>query len=127
MKIFGREPVVILAAIAVFLKLLAAYGVEISDTQQALLNTFLACVVAVISAVVLKTGAVYAAILQLSQAALALFLGFGLEMSAEQQAGWMSIVAAVLAVVERRDVEAPVPSTRLERTSVVKTGPLGTA
>ncbi|GGU61804.1 hypothetical protein [Streptomyces lavendofoliae] len=127
MKIFGREPVVILAAIAVFLKLLAAYGIEISDTQQALLNTFLACVVAVISAVVLKTGAVYAAILQLSQAALALFLGFGLEMSAEQQAGWMSIVAAVLAVVERRDVEAPVPSTRLERTSVVKTGPLGTA
>jgi predicted amino acid-binding ACT domain protein len=127
MKIFGREPVVILAAIAVFLKLLAAYGIEITETQQTLLNTFLACGVAVVSAIVLKTGAVYAAILQLSGAALALFLGFGLEMSAEQQAGWMSIVAAVLAVVEHREVEAPVPSTRLERTSVVKTGPLGTA
>ncbi|MGA4867552.1 hypothetical protein ACPB9J_33500 [Streptomyces lavendulocolor] len=127
MKIFGREPVVILAAIAVFLKLLAAYGIEITETQQTLLNTFLACGVAVVSAIVLKSGAVYAAILQLSGAALALFLGFGLEMSAEQQAGWMSIVAAVLAVVEHREVEAPVPSTRLERTSVVKTGPLGTA
>lgn len=120
MRIFGREPVVILAAVAVFLKLLAAYGVEVSETQQTLINTVLACAVAVVSAIVLKTGAVYAAILQFSQAALALFLGFGLDMTAQQQAGWMSLVAAVLAVVEHREVTAPVGPTRIEQTSPVK-------
>jgi hypothetical protein len=120
MKIFGREPVTILAAIAIALKLLAAYGLEVTETQQTLINTFLAGAVAVASAVVLKTGALYAAILQLAQAALALFLGFGLEMTAEQQAGWMAIVAAALAVIERPAVEAPVPPLKLERTSVVK-------
>ncbi|MFJ3141746.1 hypothetical protein ACIPJM_04745 [Streptomyces halstedii] len=117
MRIFGREPVVILAAIAVFLKLLAGYGVEVSETQQTLVNTFLACAVAVASAVVLKDGALYAALLQLSNAGLALFVGFGLNMTTEQQAGWMALVSAVLAVIERRDVTAPVTKTRAETSS----------
>lgn len=120
MKIFGREPVVILGAIAVFLKLLSGYGIEVSETQQTLINTFLAVAVAVASAVVLKNGAVYAALLQLSSAALALFVGFGLDMSTEQQAGWMAFVSAVLAVIERREVTAPVPETVLEQSSPVK-------
>jgi hypothetical protein len=120
MKIFGREPVVILAAIAVFLKLLAAYGVGVTETQQTLINTALACAVAIASAIVLKTGAVYAAILQFAQAALALFVGFGLDLSAQQQAGWMSLVAAALAVIEHPAVTAPVPSVRLEQSSPVK-------
>lgn len=120
MKLFGREPVVVLAAIAVFLKLLAGYGINVSETQQTLINAFLSCAVAVASAVVLKNGAVYAALLQLSSAALALFVGFGLDMSTEQQAGWMAFVSAVLAVVERREVTAPVASTGLEESSPVK-------
>ncbi|MDX3183472.1 hypothetical protein PV334_19700 [Streptomyces sp. ME02-7008A-1] len=121
MRILGREPVVILGAIAVFLKLLAGYGVEVTETQQALINTFLACAVAVASAVVLKTGAVYAALLQLSSAGLALFIGFGLDMSAEQQAGWMAFVSAVLVVIERPAVEAPLSTTPIEQSSPVKT------
>ncbi|MER5903048.1 hypothetical protein ABT150_23565 [Streptomyces mirabilis] len=125
MKIFGREPVVILAAIAVFLKLLAAYGVGVTETQQTLINTALACTVAIASAIVLKTGAVYAAILQFAQAALALFVGFGLDLSAQQQAGWMSLVAAALAVIEHPAVTAPVPSVRLEQSSPVKSTPQG--
>jgi len=125
MKIFGREPVTILAAIAIALKLAAAYGLDVSDDQQTLINTALACLVAVASAVILKTGAVYAAILQLSQAALALFVGFGLDLTAEQQAGWMALVAGVLAVVERPAVTAPVPAVALEQSSPVKAGPVG--
>lgn len=120
MRIFGREPVVILAAVAVFLKLLAAYGVGVSETQQTLINTALACVVAIVSAIVLKTGAVYAAILQFAQAGLALFVGFGLDMSATEQAGWMSLVAAVLAVVEHPAVTAPVPAVPIEQSSPIK-------
>lgn len=122
MKVFGREPVYILAVIAIGLKLAAAYGLDASDEQQTLINTVLACLVAVASAVVLKTGAAGAAILQFASALLALFLGFGLDLSAAEQAGWMSLVAAVLALFEHREVTAPVPALRVEQTSPVKAG-----
>jgi hypothetical protein len=125
MKIFGREPVAILAAVAIILKLGAAYGLDVSDDQQTLINTVLACAVAVASAIVLKNGAAYAAILQFSQAALALFAGFGLDLSAQQQAGWMSLVAAVLAVIEHPAVTAPVPALAIETSSPIKAGPAG--
>jgi hypothetical protein len=120
MKVFGREPVYILAVVAIGLKLAAAYGLDVTEEQQTLINTVLACLVAVASALVLKTGAAGAAILQLASAMLALFLGFGLDMSAQEQAGWMSLVAAVLALFEHREVTAPVPALRVEESSVVK-------
>lgn len=120
MKIFGREPVYVLAFAAITLKLAAAYGLDVTADQQTLINTFLACIVAVVSAVVLRNGAVGAAIVQLGQAALALFLGFGLDMSAEQQAGWMAVVAGAVALWERREVTAPRPSHPLEESSPVK-------
>lgn len=121
MKIFGREPVYLLAAIAIALKLASAYGLNVTADQQALINTALSCIVAVASAIVLRNGALGAAILQLASAGLALFVGFGLDLSAEQQAGWMSLVAAVLALFEHREVEAPVAAIPLERSSPVKT------
>lgn len=121
MRLFGREPVYVLAFIAVALKLGAAYGLDVDETQQTLINTALAVGVGVVSAVVLKTGAAGAAILQFSQAVLALFVGFGLDMSATEQAGWMSIVAAAIAVIEHREVEAPVPALPIEQSSPVKT------
>jgi len=122
-KVFGREPVYILAVIAIGLKLAAAYGLNVSDEQQTLVNTVLACLVAVISAVVLKTGAVGAAILQFASALLALFLGFGLDLSAAEQAGWMSLVAAVLALFEHREVTAPVPPLPVEQKSPIGPAP----
>ncbi|MCY0954721.1 hypothetical protein [Streptomyces sp. H27-S2] len=123
MRISGREPVYLLAVIAVIavtLKLAAAYGWEVTEFQQTLVNTFLACAVAVASAIVLKTGAAGAAILQLAQAALALFVGFGLDLSATEQAGWMSLVSAVLAFVSHDQVEAPVARLPIETSSPVK-------
>ncbi|MFI0236315.1 hypothetical protein [Streptomyces sp. NPDC016845] len=120
MKIFGREPVYILAVIAIGLKLAAAYGLDVSEEQQTLVNTVLACAVAVASAIVLRTGAVAAAILQFASAALALFLGFGLDMSATEQAGWMSLVAAVLALFEHPQVTAPLSYLRVEQSSPLK-------
>jgi hypothetical protein len=122
-KIFGREPVYLLAAAAIALKLAAAYGLNVSGDQQTLINTVLSCLVAVASAIVLRSGALGAAILQLASAGLALFVGFGLDLSAEQQAGWMSLVAAILALFEHREVTAPVPAVALEQSSPVKAGP----
>lgn len=120
MRVFGREPVYILAFIAIVLKLGAAYGLDVSDGQQTLINTALACVVAIISAIVLHNGAVGAAIVNFAQAALALFLGLGLDMTAQEQAGWMAAVAGAVALWEHREVTAPVSSTPLERSSPVK-------
>jgi hypothetical protein len=120
MRIFGREPVYILAAVAIALKLAAAYGLDVNADQQTLINTVLACIVAVASAIVLRSGALGAAILQLASAGLALFVGFGLDLSAEQQAGWMSLVAAILALFEHREVTAPIPAVPLEQSSPVK-------
>lgn len=114
-KIFGREPVYILAVISVALKLGAAYGLDVSENVQTLINTVLACAVAVASAWVLRTGALGAAILQFASALLALFLGLGIDLSAEAQAGWMSLVAAVLALFEHREVTAPVAAVAIEK------------
>ncbi|MCZ4506949.1 hypothetical protein O3Q52_01735 [Streptomyces sp. ActVer] len=120
MKVFGREPVYILATIAVALKLSAAYGFNISDAEQGALMAFLSFVVAVINAFVLKTGAAGAAIVNLAQGGIALFLAFGLEMPAETQALWMFVVEAVVALVIHKEVTAPVPELPIETASPVK-------
>jgi hypothetical protein len=91
MKIFGREPAVLLAAL-----------------------------VAVATAVVLRDGALYAAILNAAQAGMALFVGFGLDWSADKQALVMASVGALLAVFGvRPQVQAPVAQVPLETKSPV--------
>lgn len=120
MRVFGREPVYILATIAIVLKLGAAYGLDISDAEQGALMAFLSLVVAVINAFVLKTGAVGAAIVNLAQGGIALFLAFGLEMSAETQALWMFAIEALVALVIHKEVTAPVPELPIEQASPVK-------
>lgn len=120
MKIFGREPVYILAFIAIVLKLSAAYGVDVSDAEQGAIMAVLSLIVAVVSAVVLKTGAAAAAIVNLAQGVLALFLAFGLNMAAETQALWMLAVEGAVALLIHREVTAPVSSLRIEQSSVVK-------
>jgi hypothetical protein len=116
-RIFGREPVYILGFLAVALKLASAYGLDVSAEQQAVIMAVLSCVVALAEAIVLRTGAAAAAIVNLAQACLALFLGFGLEMSAEQQALWMLIVEGAVTVFLRREVTAPVAQLSVEQSS----------
>lgn len=121
MKIFGREPVALLAFVAVALKLGSAYGWDVSAELQTAIMVALSCIVAVVEAVVLKTGAAFAAIVNLGHAGIALLLGLGLNMSAEQQALWMLLIeGAVALVVVRPQVTAPIASLRIEQSSVVK-------
>lgn len=119
MKIFGREPAVILAFIAAALKLAAAFGLKVSDDQQGVINTVLSCLVAVALVVVLHQGSLYAALVNLAQAGMALFLAFGLDLSGERQALIMASLAALLAVFGvRPQVQAPVAVLpRLETSS----------
>lgn len=122
MKIFGREPVYILAFVAIALKLAAAYGLDVSAEQQGAIMAVLSLLVAVVNAVVLKTGAAAAAIVNLAQGVLALFLAFGLHLSADQQALWMGAVEAAVALVIRKEVTAPVPPLRVEQSSPLEPG-----
>lgn len=120
MKLFGREPVYILAFLAIALKLSAAYGLDVSADQQGAIMAVLSLVVALVNAVVLKTGAAAAAVVNLAQGVLALFLAFGLHLLADQQALWMGVVEAAVALVIRKEVTAPVSSLRVEQSSPVK-------
>lgn len=118
MRWFGREPVYILAFVSVALKLLAAYGVNVTDAQQGAIMAFLSLIVAAVSAIVLKTGALGAAIINLAQGALALFLAFGLDMPAETQAAWMLIVESGVALWLHERVTAPVALVGIEQKSL---------
>jgi hypothetical protein len=120
--LLGREPALILGLIAAGVKLLG-YELNVSDGTQTAINAIAAGVVAIIIAFVAKNGAWAAAILQTTQAVMALFVGLGLDWSADRQALWMASIAALLAVVERFIVTSPVSTTRLEQVSPIKSGP----
>ncbi|MFF8422917.1 hypothetical protein [Streptomyces sp. NPDC015680] len=109
MKIFGREPAVLLSLIAVLVKLVAAFGVEVSGEQQAVINAVAAAAVGVALAVMAHDG-IGAALVGFIQSAVALAIGFGLDWSAEQQAVVLSVAAGVVAMWDRTQVTAPVPA-----------------
>lgn len=119
-RIFGREPALLLGFAAAALKLLTAFGLDVSATQQAVINTALAAAVGVWLAVVAKNGALGAALIQFAQAVMAAFVGFGLDWSTDRQGYVMAAIAALLALFERTQITAPVASTRLEEFSPLK-------
>lgn len=110
MKIFGREPALILGFIAVVVKLAAAFGLDVTTEQQAWINAVAAAAVGLAIAFMVKDG-IGAGVLGFVQAALALAVGLGLDWSTEQQAIVMSFAAAVVAMWDRTQVIAPVPAT----------------
>jgi hypothetical protein len=120
MKIFGREPALILGFIAAAVQSLAAFGLSVSPGVQTAVNAIAAAVVAVILAVVLHNGAVGAALMQLATAGMALLVGLGLNWGTDKQGWVMALVAAGIALFTRTQVTPPVPSVPLEQRSPVK-------
>lgn len=108
MKIFGREPALWLALVAVAVKLSTAFGLDLSDGQQAVVNAIAAALVGLIVAVMVHDG-VGAAVIGFVQAAVALAVGFGLHWSPDQQAVVLSFASALVAMWTRTQVTAPVP------------------
>lgn len=107
MRIFGREPAVLLSLVATAIRLIAAFWIDLNSEQQALLNAVATAVVGLIIAMVVRDGLV-AAVLGGVQALLALAIGFGLNISAEGQAVIMSFTGAFVAMFVRTQVVAPV-------------------
>jgi hypothetical protein len=122
-KILGREPVYLLGFIAALLQALSAFGVDISDGTQTLINAVSAAAVGLITAVVLKTGALAAMLVQFAQAVMALCVGLGLDWSADHQSKVMAAIAALVTLWLREKVTAPVPQVSLEQSSPLDKAP----
>jgi hypothetical protein len=125
MKLLGREPVYVLGFIAALLQALSAFGVNISDGTQTAINAVSAAAVGVITAIVLKNGALAAAIVQFAQAAMSLCVGLGLNWSADDQSKVMAAIGALVTLWLRERVTAPLSAVPIEQTSPIKAGPQG--
>lgn len=108
MYIFKREPALWLALVAVLVKLGAAFGLNVSTDQQAVVNAVAAAAVGVAVAWSVHDG-LGAALIGLVQASVALAVGFGLHWSSDQQAAAAAVAAAAVALWTRTQVTAPVP------------------
>jgi hypothetical protein len=107
MKLFGRDPALLLSLFATALKMACAFWLNLSGDQQAVLNAVAAAIVGLALAVWVRRDGQVAAILGFVQALLALAVGFGFHLDAEQQALIMSFVGTALAAFVRTQVVAP--------------------
>jgi hypothetical protein len=105
-KFFTREPALWLGLVAILVKTLAAFGLNVTTDQQAVINAAAAAIVGLVVAVIAHDG-ISAALLGAVQAVIALAVGFGLHWSADQQAVVMSLAAAIVAMFVRTQVTAP--------------------
>jgi hypothetical protein len=117
-KIFGREPVLWLALVAVIVKIVSAFWIHVSDNQQAVINAVAAALVGLIVAWIVHDG-VGAAVLGFAQAVVALAVGFGLHWSPEQQALVMTAVQILISMFDRTQVTAPVTAHALTQPRVI--------
>jgi hypothetical protein len=98
-----------LALIAGGVKLASTFWLHLTTTQQTLINAATAAAAGLLVAVLVHDG-IQAAVLGLAQAALALALGFGLDLPAEHQAVLLSFLAVAVAMFERTQLTAPIPA-----------------
>jgi hypothetical protein len=113
-KIFGREPALVLAFFAALVQVVSTFIVDLTSGQQALLNGGAAAVAGVLTAIAVHDG-VQAAVLGLVQAVLSLAVGFGLHWDATRQSVVMALAAALVALWIRDRVTAPVSAAGVQR------------
>lgn len=111
-KIFGREPALWLALVAVAVKLGTAFGLDLTNDQQAVVNAAAAAVAGVLIALSVHDG-IGAGVLGLVQAGLALAVGFGLHWSPEQQSTVLALASAIVAMWTRTQVTPKVTTAQV--------------
>jgi hypothetical protein len=104
----SRDPALYLTLFATAVRLAAAFIVDLTDGQQAVLNATATAVAGLVVALWVRRDGQVAALLGVAQALLALAVGFGLDVSAEGQAVIMSFIGALAAAFIRTQVTAPV-------------------
>lgn len=106
----SREPALYLTLVATAVRLVAAFWINLSGEQQAVLNAAATAVAGLVVALWVRRDGQVAALLGVVQAVLALAVGFGADLSAEAQAVIMSFVGAAVAMFVRTQVDAPTPA-----------------
>lgn len=94
-KLFGREPSVILGCVAVAVQFISAFVVQVSQNTQTLINGLAAAAVGFAVAYMVKDEGSFAAFVGVGQAALALGMNLGLDWSADRQAAAMAVLTIV--------------------------------
>lgn len=108
-KFFGREPALFLALLTAAVQVVSAFVIEVSADQMTWINAAAAAVVGLVIAVVAHDS-LSAPILGAAQALLSLAVGFGLDLTVDQQAVLMGFVAVAVSMFVRQQVTAPVPA-----------------
>jgi hypothetical protein len=106
--IFGREPATIAAAVKAIVAVIALTLVTMTDTQQAAVNATVAFVLAVIVAVTVRQEKIFAFLVGAVETGFYLAGEFGFHWSADKQAAVLVLVGAVVAVITRDRVVAPI-------------------
>lgn len=107
-KVFGRDPLAWTTAISALVAFLCAFVFHVTVDQQGVISAVALAVFGVIGAVALHDGTWAAALISLVKAGIALGLAFGLHWAPEQQATVLFAVQAVLHLLLREQVTAPV-------------------
>lgn len=110
MKIFGREPAVIMSFIASAIAVFSSFILPLTDTQQGALNAVDVALFGFITAALVAKEKLLPAITGLSKAVLAVAISFGLHWSPEQQGLILGLVTTFVALMGvRPQVVASVP------------------
>lgn len=109
MRIFGRDPVLIMAFISSAIAVLSSIWLHLSIEQQGVLNAAVVALFGFIAAVMLSADKAVPAIVGLIKAVVAVAIAFGLHLSPEVQGLIIALVAAGAALLVRPQVTASVP------------------
>ncbi len=104
----SRDPALYLFLVATTVRLFSAFILDVSTDTQALVNALATAIAGIVIAVVVRRDGQVPAILGGVQALLALAVGLGLDVSAENQALIMSFVGGLAAAFIRTQVTASV-------------------
>lgn len=114
MKIFGREPSLILGLIAAAVQLLSATLLPLSIEQQGVLNAVAVAVMGFATAAAVSAEKAAPAVLGVVQAVLACALAFGLAIEPSTQGAVMAFVTALVSAFVRTQVVAPTPASAVD-------------
>lgn len=107
--IFGREPAAIVAVVKAIITLIALTLLPLTADQQTAVNALAAAVLAFIVAWQVSAEKAFALLIGLAEAGIYVAANFGLHWSQDKQAALLAVIGAVVAVITRDRVVAPVP------------------
>lgn len=106
-KLIIGQPAIVMTLVATIIRLCVSHFVSTTATEQAWVNAVVTAGAGLIVAVWVKHNGQTPALLGFVQAALALGVGFGFHISADQQAAIMSIIGGAASLFVWKSVVAP--------------------